>query len=95
MLVLKFTNVGTTTVSEIPVSTKELLNNALLNISGYIDSICLCLFDSENDNELICTYTYSYSGSSFIVKQTSDLPKDPRKIIISLSANEYINSILK
>lgn len=97
MLVLKFTNVGTTTVSEIAVPSIKLLNNALLDISGDIDSICVCVKESDTyDNtfsELI--YTYSYKNVCFMAKQMSDLSKDKKKIMISNEANEFINSILK
>ncbi len=97
MLLLKFTNVGTIKVSEIPVPSKELLNDALLNISDNIDTICLCLKESDTyDNAFSeIVYTYSYDNACFVVKQANDLPKDKKKITISPEANKYINSILK
>ena len=97
MLVLKYSNVGATTVSERTVASIESLNDALLSISGYIDSICLCLkVEDTYDNmfsELV--YTYSYKDICFMVKQSNDLPKKMRKISIDNNTNEYINSILK
>ena len=97
MLLLKYSNVGATAVTEITVDPIELLNDTLLKIVGYIDSICLCLkVEDTYDNEFSeLIYTYSYKDRCFMLKQSNDLPKKMRKILIDNNANEYINSILK